>query len=264
MASTDPPPQPVPLTPPPTLSTPLPAPVPAPPPPAPPPPPQPTSEVSSPKAISPPLVVPTSIGEIPAHLTTGLSIKQIRFIIDTVLAIEQSAYAEYEWKKLLSNSKEAGTIAEPVNTLSGEERKSIKKMITDDTQNRLYRYIDQIFKQVTYSEIASNQSAPSLFPTLSEHKRLRCDQALKNQEESIMLSYLILHALNRSSNKPVPPSPQTHLSTKTIAELRKLANDWRVFSYLQQNASPPSDPTPPPVPVTQTVTAEPTPTRTLG
>ena len=149
MASTDPPPQPVPLTPPPTLSTPLPAPLPAPPPssapppPAPPPPPQPTSEVSSPKAISPPLAVPTSIGEIQAHLTTGLSIKQIRFIIDTVLAIEQSAYAEYEWKKLLSNSKEAGTIAEPVNTLSGEERKSIKKRLP--TIRRI-DYIDILIK----------------------------------------------------------------------------------------------------------------------
>ena len=161
-----------------------------------------------------------------------LSGSQVDLLCDIVLDAERLAQANYEIRRLQANSAADSSLVEPFVELSGDERKEIRRVVTEpglqEVLLKLRDEFDAACKQSGEAVFALPLPFTSLQPSDGDKLRLliqspehRDYMAFQKQRREAMLTA-----------QPLPSPISTRLSGKEQKAIRKQLRDRRALAYV--------------------------------
>ena len=161
-----------------------------------------------------------------------LSGSQVELLCDLVLDADKLAQANFEIRRLQANRADDSSLKEPFVELSGDQRKEIRRVVTEPGQQeallRLRDAFDAACKQGGDAVFALPPPFTSLQPSDGDKLRL----LIQSPEHRDYMAFQKQRREALLTAQP-PPSPiATRLSDKEQKAIRKQLRDRRALAYV--------------------------------
>lgn len=161
-----------------------------------------------------------------------LNSSQIALLCDIILDTEKFDQANFEIRRLQANGADDSSLKEPFVELSGDERKKIRRIVTEpglqEVLLRLRDEFDAACKQGSDAMFALSQPFTSLQPSDREVLRL----LIQSPEHRNFMEYWQQRREAMLTAQPLPSEISTRLSGKEKKAIRKQLRDRRALAYV--------------------------------
>ena len=190
------------------------------------------SEITKVSAASATILPPAGPKSHESPLYAHLNGLQIALLCDIILDTEKCEQASFEMSRLQANSTDDLSLKEPFVELSGDERKKIRRIVTEPAMQkallRLRDEFDTACKQGGDAMFALPQPFTSLQP--SDREALR--PLIQSPEHRAFMVYCQQRREAMLTAQPLPSEISTRLSGKEQKAIRKQLRDRRALVYV--------------------------------
>ncbi len=190
----------------------------------------PSSEAEPPK---PEVAVTTPLKRAEYAVKFGLSESDAVAIAAIVVHADRLHQFEYEHRKESAPQNAEELPAEPLLSLSADERKRIRSIARDETLCAATLLAQAEFDEHSQRKPESLLCLPAPFESLRAQEVTQLLQIAEDDDKSKMLSYQLACQECIRNGIPRPNPPATKLPNKVQKELAKLAQDRRIVAYWQ-------------------------------
>ncbi len=189
-------------------------------------------EITTVNAASATILPPAGLKSHGSPLYEHLNSSQIALLCDVILDTEKFEQANFEMRRLQANSTDDLSLKEPFVELSGDERKKIRRIVTEPAMQkallRLRDEFDTACKQGGDAMFALPQPFTSLQP--SDREALR--PLIQSPEHRAYTVYCQQRREAMLTAQPLPSEISTRLSGKEKKAIRKQLRDRRALAYV--------------------------------
>ncbi len=189
-------------------------------------------EITKVNAASATILPPVGPKSHESPLYAYLNSSQIALLCDIILDTEKFEQANFEIRRLQANSADDLSLKEPFVELSGDERKKIRRIVTEPAmQKALLRLRDEF-------DTACNQGGdamfalPQPFTSLQPSDREALRPLIQSPEHRAYTVYCQQRREAMLTAQPLPSEISTRLSGKEKKAIRKQLRDRRALAYV--------------------------------
>ncbi len=163
-----------------------------------------------------------------AHLNSS----QIALLCDIILDTEKFEQANFEMRRLQANSTDDLSLKEPFVELSGDERKKIRRIVTEPAMQKALLRLRDEFDTACHQGSEAMFALPQPFPSLQPSDREALRPLIQSPEHRAYTVYCQQRREAMLTAQPLPSEISTRLSGKEKKAIRKQLRDRRALAYV--------------------------------